>query len=635
MNYKNLAFLVLFCVTSLSADRSATPTIIARSQGRDATRKLVGVADKLHLYDEGRYINASAMPEYEYSFRSDRLAECLFGDDLVGCDSILVQGSEVSGRDTFAWLADYFYLPPDYNGKFSIKPRIENVLVDLDLYVGLDEWMEGLYFRLYAPITWTRWDLNFCESCDVETTGSFRAGYFDHAVMLNNQLLETFGDYASGKSPFNTSGTTQQPGIGVAFQGLKFAKMERCSRDRTGLADLRAELGDNFLQKDDYSLGLNFQIAAPTGTRRHAEFAFDPTIGNGNHWEVGGGIIGHYTLWRSETEDYSVSAYLDANFTHMVSAKEQRTFDLKGKSNSRYMLAEKLGRPVTFLGAAATTAATSVVTPNSQFQRMFAPVANLTTVNVNVHTGIQADIVAMLQASYNSWALDLGYNFWGRSNETISLPARPSDECCVNLCTGDPNVWALKGDAFVFGFMSVAISPLDQDEPIALSATECGATIHKGTNVDAAVANCTGVDRLQNCGVDNAQFGYVSTVSPLVHTPVLTVASDRIKTSLEPKFINCCDINFQRTRGISHKFFGNLEYTWERNGWTPYFGGGASVEIGHNSCDDDCCSGSTCEIECNSGCSTPSGACNNCDGDKISCAVSQWAIWLKGGITFN
>ena len=60
----------------------------------------------------------------------------------------------------------------------------------------------------------------------------------------------------------------------------------------------------------------------------------------------------------------------------------------------------------------------------------------------------------------------------------------------------EKNTWALKGDAQVFGFMTATGTDLPINEPVALSATQCGATIHKGTNADADVANCTGIDSL-------------------------------------------------------------------------------------------------------------------------------------------
>ena len=637
MNYKSFSVLILLsCAAALYADRISTPTIVNRSQGRNAAFKVAGLSEKVHLYDEGKYVNVDGTVAYERSFRDHRLAECLFGDDLINCNSILIQGSEVGSRDPKAWLADYFYLPTDFDASFSIKPRIQNVLVNLDVYVGLDEWVEGMYLRLHGPITWSRWNLNYNESCDHNFTDSSRPGYYTWDGMDNDQLLKTFGDYASGKAPLNTSGHPQQvlSNIGVAFQGLNYAKMERCSRSRTGFADLRMELGYNFLQSDDYHMGLNVQVSAPTGSRRDPEFAFDPTIGNGNHWEVGAGVTAHYMLWRAQAEDQYVGFYLDASVTHINNGRERRTFDLMDRPNSRYMLAQKMGVPVNFLRSGAAAGNTTV--PVAQFKSEFAPVANLTTVDVNVRSSIQADVAAMINYTTNNWGFDVGYDFWVRSCEKISLPNRPTSDCCPSLCTVEENSWALKGDANVFGYITAASGDLLDNNPIPLSATQCGATIHKGTNADADVADCTGVDRFQNCGVDNAEFAFGRGTGGasdifLVHTSGSDLASDQVKTSNAPLFINCCDINFQRTRGLSHKVFANVNYTWDKEGWNPYFGIGGSVEFAKHSSSTDCQSGTPdCTTSCSNSCGTP------CESTKcLDCAVSQWSIWLKGGINFE
>ncbi len=650
MNHKSLSALILLgCVASVYADRIVTPTIINRSQGRDAALKVAGLSDKVHLYDEGNYVNLDGTVEYARSFRGDRLAECLFGDDLCNGKTITIQGSDVSNRKSHAWLADYFYLAPDYDSSFCIDPQIQTALVNLDLYVGLDNWMEGLYFRVHGPVTWTRWDLNFNEKCDQDFTGSFREGYFNPQGMTNDQLLNTFGDYACGGAPLATpgvlSGGTSGNLIdtGVSFQGLNYAKMSRESRSRTGFADLRFELGYNMLQEDDYHFGLNVQVAAPTGNRREAEFAFDATIGNGNHWEVGGGLTAHYTFWRAQAEDKSFGLYIDANLTHINNGKEQRTFDLCGRPNSRYMLAEKMGKPVNFLRAGDTTAsAGSTTVPVAQFKGVFAPVANLTTLDVDVRASIQADVAIMANFTCNNWGFDLGYDFWVRSCEKIGLPDRPTSDCCPSLCTDPRDSWALKGDAAVYGFITAASDPLQVDNPVALSATQCAATIHKGTNAAANVEDCTGNDVLQNCGITNPKFAYgrgttVAAALPaadqlLVHTPGTTFTDDAIKTSLEPKFINCCDINLQETKGVSHKVFGNINYTWELENWSPYFGVGAAAEFGGNSSDGCQSSGPECCTSCETGnCSNKPSCCNDC----LKCSVSQWQVWLKGGINFN
>ena len=73
---------------------------------------------------------------------------------------------------------------------------------------------------------------------------------------------------------------------------------------------------------------------------------FDAVVGNGKHWELGGGLTAHYTFWRDDSENKTFGFYLDANITTLFKAREQRTFDLKGKPNSRYLLAAQFGNNV-------------------------------------------------------------------------------------------------------------------------------------------------------------------------------------------------------------------------------------------------------------------------------------------------
>src|SRR5690606_28288426 len=102
-----------------------------------------------------------------------------------------------------------------------------------------------------------------------------------------------------------------------------------------------------------------------------------------------------------------------------------RTFDLIGKPNSRYMLAEKVNkRPAVNLfgntdpDAGALGTVTAAV---AQFNAEYSPVANFTTLPVDVSIGVQGDVVAMLNYTSRGFSWDLGYNYWGMSHEHIEL----------------------------------------------------------------------------------------------------------------------------------------------------------------------------------------------------------------------
>ena len=417
--------------------------------------------------------------------------------------------------------------------------------------------------------------------------------------------------------------------------------MPNCDETRTGFADLRAELGWNFLQDEDYHLGIGIHVAAPTGNRRRAEFVMDPTVGNGNHWELGGTLHGHYVFWRSDDEEKHFGFYLDAVVTHLFKAKEQRTFDLKNKDNSRYMLASKFTRTVTNNLAGRTTAgiATAGSTlATSQFNNQYAPVANLTTSDVKVDIGVQADITAMFNFTSRGFSWDIGYNFWGRSCEDFECP-NECDPCNPDSIfnTANANTWALKGDAHMFGFAGSADGSLAIDDAQALSASQSNATMHSGTNAGTVDATLTDVEK-QNGGVDNSQFAIAGNAAAndarLIHTPIaqggFNINANQIKTSIQPVFLKSTDVELQETKGISHTVFTHLSYTWDRDNWIPSLGIGGSAEFGKNEscCDTTSSSCSTSSSTCVTSCST---SCDNC----IDCSLSQWSVWIKGVLSFN
>ena len=87
-----------------------------------------------------------------------------------------------------------------------------------------------------------------------------------------------------------------------------------------------------------------------------------------------------------------------------------------------------------------------------------------------------------------------------------------------------------------------------------------------------------------------------------------TTASFHIQSSKTPVLLSKDNISYVETRGISHKVFTHLSYTWDRDNWVPYLGVGASAEFGKTESCDDCCD-TTC----------PTTGCDVC----VDCALSQ------------
>ena len=588
---------------SLCAEQSVTPYYSIRSQGRNAARNAVGWTNHIYQYDmDSVYSSIAITPEYTRSFRHKRINNCLFGDNLIDNESTLkISGTQTTNRGSKDLLADYFYLPTDFESTVQFKPLIDNFLVDFSFYLDLDEWHNGLYFFLHAPLTHTRWDTNISEEVTKPGIKRHDAGYFTpDNNLLRNQLLKKFQDFVGGTSVTDVNFVT--------FQGLRFAKISSKRLNRTRLAEIRAGLGWNFRLEHNYHVGLNVQFAAPTGTQPAARFLFEPIVGNGHHWEAGLGLNGHYTFWRNDDETKHASFYVDAHITHLFKTRQRRTFDLKNNGTlSRYMLAQKLG------SRRKTPTLTGNADAKVEFQDEFLPVANFSTLNVDVSVGIQADIVAMFNLTINpstgsgrtgTFAWDIGYNYWGRSCERIKL--RKKD-------TFTEKTFALKGDVNVFGFADGDTAA--QQVPVRLAATQSKATIHIGAyagknNPEANPDIDSLVPATITQSVDpetNDQQG------PRVLTSTGNAFDEgiQINTSNPPIFIteNDVDLDGARTKGSSCKVFTHFGYTWlDNDEYKPYLGIGGEIEFDHRDTNSDDC---------------------------VKCAASQWGIWVKGGVTFD
>jgi len=651
---RSIAFL-LFLLAFSNNQFGATPYFNARSQSANLALDMVGQEGYINRYKpDGNYTVLSFTPAFFQSFRGSDIACCLFSPDLVkcgDCSQITISGSGRSDRGSCDWLADYFGLPTDFKSTIQFKPRVRNVLVDASFYFGLDEWCHpGMFFKVHAPFVHTRWELGFCENVADKGSANHPYGYFNSQNAGSTQgvardnLLNSFEAFAvECKVPDLTptivmdSDDTDRPVLNTTtFQPLKYARIAGCNCEplkRNGLADLRFTLGYNAYMGERYHIGFGLTGAAPTGNRPNGEYAFEPMIGNGNHWELGGQLTSHYEFWASEDEEKSVTGYFDINLTHMFTARQTRTFDLKDRPNSRYMLAEKLGAPagrsdgVYYSQVFGTNVLDSDFVPAASFKDVFTPVANLSTVDVDVNIGVQVDMVLMLNYTSNNLSFDFGYNLWARSCERIKLNCK----CPTKL--DDGKTWALKGDAHVYGFCN-ASSTFSPDWPVALSGTQSKATIHAGTNTQAAIDYSLSASR--NPGVDSARPAVnigPSEDCTIMNVPMGEDSRGQTLTSKDPIFLSNCDLDFDAaaTKGLSHKLFGHFSYQWlNKETYVPFLGFGVSGEFLNTSA--KCCK----VDQCSDSSTSSSKNCNKkCDTGCDRCGLSQWGVWVKGGFSFD
>lgn len=511
-----------------------------RSQGMDTARWLVGKQRPTHSFDTDElYGDFSITAAFTRSFKTEKIGKyfvpsvittadsccttcntCCNNSSSTACNSTCSSCSSNCDSGSSCCTCNCFTLGPDAyelttaeeatvharaedfgvncTGTACLYPRISNFIIDFDLYVGLNEHIKGLFVEIHAPVVHTWWDPNCCVCEEAACTDSF-----DTYLMSDDATK-------------NSVGTTS---VKRALKGnfvwgdlapestLNYAQICSGRQTRTRLADLRFGIGYNAIENDKYRLGLKVMAAAPTGNVPLGTYMFEPIVGNGGHWELGGGISAHAIFWDKD-EDNQFSWHLEGYLAHMFKSRcHKRTFDLQDNGCfSRYLLLKKYQKALTSGGKYQLEAYGLERGPN------------VFTHNVKVSVDVQGDVSTMFSYRHKNWTVDLGYNFWGRSRETLE-----EFYCCI-----PENRYGIKGT-----------TPMSD-----------------GTDEDITTASLSTMK--ESDGLEGVDDG------------------------TDPVFITCQDFNCcsaLHPSALSHAVFFHLNASWENeDDINPFFGIGGKVE---------------------------------------------------------
>ena len=358
-----------------------------RSQGSNLARWMVGQGHHTHLCDTDCVNGSLAItPHYFQSFNEKEIGEYFFFNKT---NTMRFGPAGTPGVDVFA---RNFFLNDNFDGTVVANPRVRNFVVDINFFLGLDEWKPGLYCRVDVPINWTSWDMRLTETSTTAgtTIAANKLGNVAEAVSPNNSIVQAWKGKALSPNLF--------PDL---KQEMRFARIDG-KQTKTGVADITFVLGYDFICNECSHLGFNFQIIAPTGDRPDAEFVFEPVVGNGRHVKVGGGLSGHYELWNNGC-DQSFGVFFEGVAYHMFRAKQKRTFDLKNNGvGSRYLLFKRFDSA----GAYAN-------------EILFGP--NVLTRDVKVRNDVHGEAALMFDYQNCGFTFDVGYNLWGRTEDKITI----------------------------------------------------------------------------------------------------------------------------------------------------------------------------------------------------------------------
>lgn len=137
-----------------------------------------------------------------------------------------------------------------------------------------------------------------------------------------------------GEKPFFVSASAFNRVVG---QGWKYGKIKG-KQSTTKLSDVELKLGYEWFCDDTTYLEGYFGVVVPVGNKPTAEFVFEPLVGH-HHFGIMWGKAFGMDIYCCE--DTTVRAEFEYNGRYLFSNKHLRSFDIKNKPWSRYMLVRK------------------------------------------------------------------------------------------------------------------------------------------------------------------------------------------------------------------------------------------------------------------------------------------------------
>jgi len=446
-----------------------------RSQGANTARELIGWEELLYQPNicDSNFVFSSAF-EYQASFNSKRIANYLFGTEALH-----FVGSQVPGRDNIyntQLVAENFGLPATFNQTLFIKPKIQNYIFDFQGYLSLNSLVSGFYLRIHAPLVLSKWTLfNACNTSCICSTNSYDT--YDVSDVCSTSIAEVpalalagaFGiNNESVLSPIPVNGSLQEALQGTPFGDMhtpwRYGKFNFNPKSLLRLADIDLILGWNFWDSEDSHIGGFFQFVAPTGNKENPAYIFSPVIGNGQHYEFGGGLTAHSMLWYG-CADQSVGVYFEGNVTHLFKNTQKRSFDFKNNGPlSRYLLLKEID---------------TVSNMTNAYTGNLINAINVTTRDASVRIAVKGD--ASLKFAYRNagFGIDLGYNIYGLAKEKVCIQERSPSAAIAPR----PDVlYVIQGLQPTQGFNGCADQAISNSSQVVnLNSANAHATIYSAT----------------------------------------------------------------------------------------------------------------------------------------------------------
>lgn len=287
----------------------------------------------------------------------------------------------------------------DFQSKFSINPEQSFAGVGLNYrtHFGYGDENKGFFIDLTLPIYYVRNLVNLCETIINNGDGAKDSGYVDSVEAAFKQPSWCFG------------------------------RIDDCNdTTKFGASELDIQVGYGW-GKDQAFMHSYIGVLIPTGNRVEAHKVFEPIIGWDHNTAVHFGSTLGIELWHSKCKNYSIWYEFAIDSRYFFENKQYRTFNLKNKPWSRYMMVYSNLAQATLADAQGDV-------------QLGTPGINLFTQKVKVQPRYQRTYNTAFALDLDCWLLEGGYNFFTRDEECVRLACPWSQVAGVTFAKNNDGV---------------------------------------------------------------------------------------------------------------------------------------------------------------------------------------------------
>lgn len=397
---KKQKILLLTCFTMLSSQICGTASDVSisknlflqRAFSANTTRELLMEGHVIPTDFDGFYSFFSVDAAYQHSWNQE-------GDQGIGAFPFWSgTNTMTTGNNTGSTNLDIYQFGL-YNaqtaGSISLNPIVYQGGADFMVYFGSSINDPGVFLKLKAPLAIIGINPQLTEIAPILSATQYPAG----ALSLDNTPVDNPATTMTQAFAGNLVGGQHKVGN---FIPMQYGLINGTQLSGTQFGDIEMALGYNFICNEDYLFGIAFRASAPSANKPTEQFLLEPILGRAGSWGVGGYVVGRAKLWENHENSY-LNLNIMSTILHLVKKTDTvRSYDLLANGpGSKYLLVADYS--------------------GNSYQGIIQNLINLSTLTSNSSFSAEGDASISLSYVNNGWSFDFGYNFWGRTEEILSI----------------------------------------------------------------------------------------------------------------------------------------------------------------------------------------------------------------------